>query len=176
MVTTDDADLAAWHPPTRLHGMSQDAWRRYQPGGRWRYDVAEPGLKANMSDVQAAIGRAQLRRSPAWQDAPGRDRRALRRGAGRRARPRGSRTVLTRRRAGTPGTSTPSGCCRSRPHARRRWPSGWPSAGVGTSVHFIPVHQLHADFRALAGAPRPACPAPTGVRPASCSRSPCTRG
>ena len=40
--------------------MSRDAWRRYLPGGGWRYDVAEPGLKANITDVQAAIGRAQL--------------------------------------------------------------------------------------------------------------------
>ncbi len=51
----------------RLHGMSQDAWRRYLPGGSWRYDVAEPGLKANITDVQAAIGRAQLACLPGWQ-------------------------------------------------------------------------------------------------------------
>ena len=72
MVTTDDPDRAAWIRRTRLHGMSQDAWRRYLPGGSWRYDVAESGLKANMSDLSAAIGRAQLAALPEWQD-----RRAL---------------------------------------------------------------------------------------------------
>ena len=37
------------------------------PGGSWRYDVAEPGLKANITDIQAAIGLAQLACLPAWQ-------------------------------------------------------------------------------------------------------------
>ncbi|MFM6849332.1 MAG: DegT/DnrJ/EryC1/StrS family aminotransferase [Terrabacter sp.] len=61
MVTTDDPELAGRIRQARLHGMSADAWRRYLPGGGWRYDVAVDGLKANMTDVQAAIGRAQLR-------------------------------------------------------------------------------------------------------------------
>jgi dTDP-4-amino-4,6-dideoxygalactose transaminase len=67
MVTTDDPDRAAWMRRTRLHGMSADAWRRYLPGGGWRYDVEEAGLKANLTDLQAAIGRAQLRSFPQWQ-------------------------------------------------------------------------------------------------------------
>lgn len=67
MVTTDDCDKARWLRSARLHGMSADAWRRYLPGGTWRYDVAEAGLKANLTDLQAAIGRAQLRRLPEWQ-------------------------------------------------------------------------------------------------------------
>ena len=58
MITTNDPDMARAWSRNRLHGMSRDAWRRYQPGGSWRYDVLEPGLKANMTDVQAAIGRA----------------------------------------------------------------------------------------------------------------------
>lgn len=67
MVTTDDAERAAWLRRARLHGLSSDAWRRYLPGGTWRYDVAETGLKANMTDLQAAIGRAQLRHLDDWQ-------------------------------------------------------------------------------------------------------------
>jgi dTDP-4-amino-4,6-dideoxygalactose transaminase len=67
MVTTDDEQLAAWVRRARLHGMSNDAWRRYLPGGSWRYTVDEPGLKANLSDLQAAIGRAQLRHLEGWQ-------------------------------------------------------------------------------------------------------------
>ncbi len=67
LVTTDDPDRAAWMRSARLHGMTADAWRRYLPGGGWRYDVEEAGLKANLTDLQAAIGRAQLRELSAWQ-------------------------------------------------------------------------------------------------------------
>ena len=52
----------------RLHGMTRDAWSRTTGGGpMWFYDMVEPGLKANMSDVHAAIGVAQLRRSDEMQ-------------------------------------------------------------------------------------------------------------
>jgi dTDP-4-amino-4,6-dideoxygalactose transaminase len=67
MLTTRDEELAAWVRSARLHGMTSDAWRRYLPGGSWRYSVHEAGLKANLSDVHAAIGRAQLRHLDAWQ-------------------------------------------------------------------------------------------------------------
>lgn len=67
MVTTDDPRVADYVRRGRLHGMSRDAWKRYLPGSEWRYEVGEPGLKANMTDVQAAIGRAQLRHFSGWQ-------------------------------------------------------------------------------------------------------------
>jgi dTDP-4-amino-4,6-dideoxygalactose transaminase len=67
MVTTDDPERAAWMGTARLHGMTSDAWRRYLPGGSWRYDVEEAGLKANLTDLQAAIGRAQLQSLSGWQ-------------------------------------------------------------------------------------------------------------
>jgi dTDP-4-amino-4,6-dideoxygalactose transaminase len=44
-----------------LHGMNRDAWRRYA-GGSWRYDVLHAGFKYNFTDLQAALGIAQLRR------------------------------------------------------------------------------------------------------------------
>src|SRR4029453_7050546 len=67
MITTDDPDRARWLRRARLHGISAEAWRRYLPGGSWRYEGREAGLKANMSDVQAAIGRAQLKQMGEWQ-------------------------------------------------------------------------------------------------------------
>lgn len=67
MLTTNDSRIAKQARSARLHGMSQDAWRRYLPGGGWRYDVESDGLKANMTDLQAAIGRAQLQAFPEWQ-------------------------------------------------------------------------------------------------------------
>jgi len=43
-----------------LHGMSRDAWKRYQGGG-WSYDITDEGFKYNFTDIQAAIGLHQLR-------------------------------------------------------------------------------------------------------------------
>lgn len=45
-----------------LHGMSKDAWKRFDKGGSWAYDVVVPGFKYNMTDLQAAIGTQQLRK------------------------------------------------------------------------------------------------------------------
>ncbi len=45
-----------------LHGMSHDAWKRYDKSGSWYYEVIYPGFKYNMTDIQAAIGLAQLKR------------------------------------------------------------------------------------------------------------------
>ena len=43
-----------------LHGMSHDGWKRYAEGGHWFYEVLLPGFKYNMTDIQAAMGLAQL--------------------------------------------------------------------------------------------------------------------
>jgi dTDP-4-amino-4,6-dideoxygalactose transaminase len=51
-----------------LHGLSQDAWKRYDKGGSWRYEVLAPGFKYNMTDIQAALGLWQLRKLPAFQE------------------------------------------------------------------------------------------------------------
>lgn len=50
-----------------LHGMSRDAWRRYDKGGHWAYEILYPGFKYNMTDIQAALGLRQLDRLPAFQ-------------------------------------------------------------------------------------------------------------
>lgn len=42
-----------------LHGMSRAAWKRYA-GGTWRYDIVATGFKANLTDIHAALGLAQL--------------------------------------------------------------------------------------------------------------------
>jgi perosamine synthetase len=62
MVTTADPAIAEHVRRARLHGMSRDAWKRYGPGGSWFYSVEEPGFKYNMTDVAAAIGLWQLRK------------------------------------------------------------------------------------------------------------------
>ena len=46
-----------------LHGQSKDALAKTKAGA-WEYDVAFPGWKFNMTDLQAGLGLAQLRRYP----------------------------------------------------------------------------------------------------------------
>ncbi|MDI6739927.1 MAG: DegT/DnrJ/EryC1/StrS family aminotransferase [Candidatus Edwardsbacteria bacterium] len=60
MAATDDPALAERIRIMAMHGMNKDAWKRYAPGGTWRYDIVELGYKCNMMDLQAAIGIHQL--------------------------------------------------------------------------------------------------------------------
>jgi perosamine synthetase len=48
-----------------LHGLSQDAWRRYSGGSKWDYRIQAPGFKYNLTDIAAAIGIHQLARAEA---------------------------------------------------------------------------------------------------------------
>lgn len=60
MAVTNDDTVAARMRIMRLHGMSKDAWKRYSMEGTWRYEILEAGFKYNLTDLQAAIGIAQL--------------------------------------------------------------------------------------------------------------------
>ena len=44
-----------------LNGQTKSAFEKNQPGA-WRYDIIDQGLKANMPDICAAVGLAQIRR------------------------------------------------------------------------------------------------------------------
>jgi perosamine synthetase len=61
MATTADAEYADRMRTMSLHGISGDAWDRYQAEGSWYYEVVDAGFKYNMSDIAAAIGIHQLR-------------------------------------------------------------------------------------------------------------------
>jgi dTDP-4-amino-4,6-dideoxygalactose transaminase len=60
MVTTDSEERAERVRVMSLHGISKDAWKRYTAEGSWYYEIMAPGFKYNMSDIIAAIGLAQL--------------------------------------------------------------------------------------------------------------------
>ncbi len=144
MVTGRDEALQERIRARRLHGMTRDAWKRYSKDGSWRYDVAYPGFKYNMTDVNAAIGLVQLKRLPAMQAE--------------------RREIVARYRAGLADVDAielPS--CRDevdhawhlfviRVHAdqlrvgRDEVIGELTAAGIGTSVHFIPLHE-HSYYR-----------------------------
>jgi dTDP-4-amino-4,6-dideoxygalactose transaminase len=60
MATTSNPDYADRIRTLSLHGISRDAWKRYTAEGSWRYDILEVGYKYNLTDLQAAIGLVQL--------------------------------------------------------------------------------------------------------------------
>lgn len=60
MAVTDNGQWADAMRTLRLHGISRDAWKRYTKDGTWRYEVVDAGCKYNMTDIQAALGIAQL--------------------------------------------------------------------------------------------------------------------
>jgi len=62
MVTTASETLASRMRMLSLHGMNRDAWNRYSEEGNWYYEVAEPGFKYNLTDIQSALGIHQLRK------------------------------------------------------------------------------------------------------------------
>lgn len=62
MVTTGNGEWADRIRTLRLHGISKDAWKRYAVGGSWFYEVMEAGYKYNTTDLQAALGLAQLKK------------------------------------------------------------------------------------------------------------------
>jgi dTDP-4-amino-4,6-dideoxygalactose transaminase len=62
MVTTNNDELEDKVRLLRLHGMSHDAWKRYDAKGSWYYEVLACGLNYKMTDVQSALGLHQLAR------------------------------------------------------------------------------------------------------------------
>ena len=64
MVVTRDAELAKRIRTMRLHGMSRDAFDRFTAKvPSWYYEIVAPGFKYNLTDIAAAMGIHQLRRA-----------------------------------------------------------------------------------------------------------------
>lgn len=65
MAVTRDTALAQRMRVMRLHGMNRDAFDRFtSKTPAWYYEVVAPGFKYNMTDVAAAMGVEQLARLP----------------------------------------------------------------------------------------------------------------
>lgn len=67
MAVTRDPAIAQRMRVMRLHGMNRDAFDRFtSKTPAWYYEVVAPGFKYNMTDVAAAMGVAQLARLPGF--------------------------------------------------------------------------------------------------------------
>ncbi len=62
MICTDNEEIAKRCSIMRLHGINNDAWKRYTEEGSWYYEVIAPGFKYNFTDIQAGLGLAQLKK------------------------------------------------------------------------------------------------------------------
>jgi dTDP-4-amino-4,6-dideoxygalactose transaminase len=126
----------------RLHGIQGDAWKRYTSEGSWYYEVVEAGFKMNLPDLLAALGVAQLRKADLFLQ-----------------RRREIAEAYTRHFSDMEELEMPPS------HAGHAWHlfvvrirhdllrknrneliQELKQAGVGTSVHFIPLH-LHPYYR-----------------------------
>ena len=148
MVTTNNDELADKIKRLRLHGFNRTIFDRYtNVKTGWKYDIAAPGWKANMTDIAAAMGLAQLARA---------DDMLIRRqqiaqlyrdqlkGSGR-----GAAEVAI--------TATHGTCYPVQVDDRDRFVNHMAEVGVQCSVHFIPL-SLHSYWQQALGVEAGHCP------------------
>jgi dTDP-4-amino-4,6-dideoxygalactose transaminase len=147
MLVTDDLAVADRVRLMSLHGISRDAWKRYTASGSWYYEIEDAGFKYNMTDLAAAIGLVQLTRADELLAA----RRALAAAYGARLAASSVADLV----------EIPSDA----PDGSHAWHlyiirlalerlsidrgaviDALKELGIGTSVHFIPLH-LHPYYR-----------------------------
>ena len=65
-IATDNKKLADKIRKLSLHGMSKDGWKRFSSKGKWYYDVSELGYKYNLTDISASFGMNQFQYIDKW--------------------------------------------------------------------------------------------------------------
>ncbi|MGC4153895.1 MAG: DegT/DnrJ/EryC1/StrS family aminotransferase [Propionicimonas sp.] len=148
MLVTPSDRLAERARIMRLHGISRDAFDRYRSTvPAWRYEVVAPGFKYNMTDTAASIGRVQLARAEEM-------RLARERIADRYTSEFGSLPLeLPAASPEERGHSWHLYVIRLHEEAgvsRDDFIQRMSDQGIGTSVHFIPLH-MHPYWRESLG-------------------------
>jgi dTDP-4-amino-4,6-dideoxygalactose transaminase len=127
-----------------LHGMSHNAWKRYDKGGSWYYEVVLPGFKYNMTDMQASLGLWQMRRLDEFQK---RRREVV---AAYSAAFAGEKALQVPVERAEVTHAWHLYTLRLRPDVlridRNRFIEELAERNIGTSVHFIPIH-IHPYYR-----------------------------
>jgi dTDP-4-amino-4,6-dideoxygalactose transaminase len=160
MATTENPEWAKRMRMMSLHGISLDAWDRYTDKGSWYYEVIRPGYKYNLTDIAAALGIEQLKRCDQFYEA--------------------RRRVAAQYHeafAELPELQIPR-CAPDVQHAwhlyviklelerlrinRSQFIEALKKKGIGTSVHFIPLH-LHPYYRDTFGYKPPDFPNASAV-------------
>jgi len=145
MVTTADDEYAKRIKTMRLHGISRDIWDRYSASKpNWYYEVVAPGYKYNLTDVASSIGIHQLRKAERFRK--------------RREEIAARYTHAFQGLPVIPPPRPPEGDVHSW-HlyvirlrlemlriGRDRFIERMAGKGIGTSVHFIPLH-LHPYWK-----------------------------
>ena len=139
MAVTRDAGLAQRMRTMRLHGISRDAFDRYvSHTPSWYYEVVAAGFKYNLTDIASAMGIQQLRKI---------DRFARRR-AQLAQRYHAGLAGLPLRLPALPGPGDVHAWHLyvvrledGAPYARDALIEELARRGIGTSVHFIPLHR-----------------------------------
>jgi dTDP-4-amino-4,6-dideoxygalactose transaminase len=121
-----------------LHGMSKDAWKRFETGGHWRYDIVEAGFKYNLTDIASAIGLVQLSR---LEEMAARRRRIVHNYHSELSQIPGL-TFQTVNRHGTPAHHLFVVRVDEAVAARDELVSRLGAQGIGVSVHYIPLHRM----------------------------------
>jgi perosamine synthetase len=144
MLTTGNDQVAERIRIMRLHGIEREAWKRYSGDGSWFYQVLEAGFKYNMTDIAAAIGLVQLGKCD--------DLSTARHAVAERytAAFSGIASLQVPDTHTDRKTSWHLYVLRIRPERlsidRDRFIAELKNRGIGTSVHFIPLH-LHPFYQ-----------------------------
>lgn len=151
LIATRSRQLAERARVMRLHGIDRDAFDRYSSStSNWAYDVVAPGYKYNLSDPAAALGRVQLGRALEMRN--------------RRARIAEYYNAELRDLPVQLPASAPQRLEHSwhlyvirltpdAPISRDAFIDEMRRRGIGTSVHFIPLHQ-HSYWKSFAPSPQ----------------------
>lgn len=67
MILTNDAEIAKRCVMHRTHGITKEAMERYGKNADWMYDMQRIGYRYNMTEFQAALGVAQLKKIDCFQ-------------------------------------------------------------------------------------------------------------
>jgi dTDP-4-amino-4,6-dideoxygalactose transaminase len=140
MLVTRDPGIARRARLMRAHGINRDSFDRFRKvGASWVYDVVAPGYKYNMTDVAAAIGVVQLAKAETF----------------RKSRQRAALQYIERL-AGLP-LELPCLAPEGSHHCWHLFPvrihepapvsrddaiDALAAAGIGSSVHYRPLHMM----------------------------------
>jgi len=129
MATTNNDDYAKSININRLHGISKDVWDRYSGGG-WEYDIVDNGNKYNSTDINAALGLSQLQKLE-WM----RDKRAtIAQKYDNAFKDKIEKLVIKDDRETSYHLYVIKVSNRDELYVKLK------EKGIGTSVHFIPIH------------------------------------